>query len=293
MRPTRLLLLLPVIMCFLSCVSSKRYKGMVNEYDTLRVKYMDLMSKNADCNRENKELTRNLNTSRNDNTELLTQIESQNKQIDSLKASYTAALKQLQDLSALSAAQVDSIRRSMEKIGEKDAYIQELQAALKRKDSLTTALVNNLKNALGNINDKDITIKVDRGVVYIDISDKLLFQSGKYEVNEKAKAMLGKVAQVLKNQSDLEFMVEGHTDSLRYRGEILEDNWDLSVKRATSVVRLLQSQYGLNPAKLAAAGRSEYLPVATNTTAEGRAFNRRTRIVILPQLDQIFKLLES
>ena len=155
------------------------------------------------------------------------------------------------------------------------------------------ALVMNLKGAIGNLDDKDINVKVDKGVVYIDISDKMLFKSGKYEITDRAKEVLGKVALVLKNQPDIEFMVEGHTDNVPYKGNnVLLDNWDLSVKRATAVVRVLQDQYGLNPAKMAAAGRSEYNPIADNSTAEGRAANRRTRIVILPQLDQFFKLLE-
>jgi chemotaxis protein MotB len=161
------------------------------------------------------------------------------------------------------------------------------------KDSLNLALVMNLKGAIGNIEDEDINIKVDKGVVYIDISDKLLFKSGSYTITERAKEVLGKVALVLKNQPDIEFMVEGHTDNVPFKGNtILVDNWDLSVKRATTVVRLLQKEYGLDPAKMAAAGRSEYKPVADNETKEGKASNRRTRIVILPQLDQFFKLLE-
>ena len=137
-----------------------------------------------------------------------------------------------------------------------------------------------------------MNIKVDKGVVFIDISDKLLFRSGSYVINDKAKEVLGKVAQVLKNQPELEYMVEGHTDNLSYSKGVLADNWDLSVKRATSVVRVLQKQYGIAPAQLTAAGRSEYVPVADNNSAEGRAANRRTRIVVLPQLDQFFKLLE-
>ena len=155
------------------------------------------------------------------------------------------------------------------------------------------ALVINLKGAIGNLDDEDINIKVDKGVVYIDISDKLLFKSGSFVVTEKANEVLGKVAKVLINQPDIEFMVEGHTDNVPYKvnGNLL-DNWDLSVKRSTSVVRILQNKYGLNPAKIAAAGRSEYLPVDTNDTAEGKAHNRRTHIVILPQLDQFFQLLE-
>ena len=158
---------------------------------------------------------------------------------------------------------------------------------------MNLALVTNLKGAIGNLDDQDINIKVDKGVVYIDISDKLLFKSGSFDVTEKAKVVLGKVALVLKNQPDIEFMVEGHTDNLAFKSTVLLDNWDLSVKRATSIVRILQNQYGLDPTHMAASGRSEYKPVADNSTVEGRAANRRTRIVILPQLDQFFKLLET
>ena len=129
--------------------------------------------------------------------------------------------------------------------------------------------------------------------MYIDISDKLLFKTGKYEVTPQAKVVLGKVATVLKNQPDIEFMVEGHTDNVPYRSGVLLDNWDLSVKRATSVVRILQKEYGLDPAKMAAAGRGEYKPIEDNGSSAGRAANRRTRIVILPMLDQFFKLLEQ
>ncbi len=167
-----------------------------------------------------------------------------------------------------------------------------MQTALARKDSLNLVLVMNLKGAVGSLNDQDINIKVDKGVVYIDISDKMLFRTGKYEVTAQAKTVLGKVAAVLKNQPDIEFMVEGHTDNVPYRSGVLLDNWDLSVKRATSVVRILQNEYGLDPGKMAAAGRGEYNPIVGNTTADNRATNRRTRIVILPQLDQFFKLLE-
>ena len=171
-------------------------------------------------------------------------------------------------------------------------YIQDLQRQMAKKDSLNMALVMNLKGAVGNLEDQDINIKVDKGVVYIDISDKMLFKSGSYDITDRAKEVLGKVALVLKNQPDIEFMVEGHTDNKPFKKGVLLDNWDLSVKRATAVVRILQNQYGLDPAKMAAAGRSEYKPVSTNDTEEGRAANRRTRIIILPQLDQFFKLLE-
>ena len=211
-----------------------------------------------------------------------------NNQIDFLKKNNTQALKQLEDLSVISASQAESIKKSMENIGAKDSYIQTLQQQIAHKDSLNMALVMNLKGAIGNMNDQDINIKVDKGVVYIDISDKLLFKTAKYDVTPQAKTVLGKVATVLKNQPDIEFMVEGHTDNVEYKGGgLVLDNWDLSVKRATSVVRILQKEYGLDPAKMAAAGRGEYNPVSDNTSKEGRASNRRTRIVILPQLGSI------
>jgi chemotaxis protein MotB len=154
------------------------------------------------------------------------------------------------------------------------------------------ALVMNIKGAIGNMQDEDINVKVDKGVVYIDISDKLLFKSGSYDITDRAKEVLGKVALVVKNQPEIEFMVEGHTDNVAFKRGVLIDNWDLSVKRATAVVRILQNQYGLDPARMSASGRSEYKPVASNDTPDGKAANRRTRIIILPQLDQFFKLLE-
>jgi chemotaxis protein MotB len=219
-------------------------------------------------------------------------IADMNKQVDFLKDNNTTVLKHLQDLSVISSSQAESIKKSLENIGAKDAYIVDLQTAMARKDSLNMALVMNLKGAIGNMNDQDINIKVDKGVVYIDISDKMLFKTGKYEVTPQAKEVLGKVAMVLKNQPDIEFMVEGHTDNIPFHSGVLLDNWDLSVKRATAVVRILQNQYGLDPKKMAAAGRGEYSPIMDNSTSDNRAINRRTRIVILPLLDQFFQLLE-
>jgi chemotaxis protein MotB len=191
----------------------------------------------------------------------------------------------------MSAKQAESVKRSLEVINAKDSYISGLQSAMARKDPLNMVLVNNLKSAIGNLNDKDINIKVEKGVVYIDISDKMLFNSGRYTVTDQAKKVLGKVAKVLDAHPEIEFMVEGHTDNVPIHTEGLTDNWDLSVKRATSVIRILQEQYHIKPSRMSAAGRSEYLPIASNTDAAGRALNRRTRIVILPQLDQFFDLL--
>lgn len=281
-----LLLFIPVLL-LTSCVSSKKLKASQARYDELNKSHVELQGDIKNCDNAKAEAERTIARLKND-------LENSNKKIEFLKANNTQALKQLEDLSVISSTQAESIRKSMENIGVKDAYIQDLQASMARKDSLNMALVMNLKGAVGNLDDKDINIKVDKGVVFIDISDKLLFKSGSYTISDKAKTVLEKVALVLKNQPDIEFMVEGHTDNVKLKGNgILKDNWDLSVMRATTVVRMLQNDYGLDPAKIAAAGRSEYLPVADNKTAEGKALNRRTRIVILPQLDQFFKLLET
>ncbi|RYG52569.1 MAG: hypothetical protein EOO01_06335 [Chitinophagaceae bacterium] len=269
-----------------SCVSSKKFKKSQADYAALQTQYSQSQSSLTACNDEKANLQRQKGT-------LETDLANLNKQLDFLKQNNTQALKQLEDLSVISSAQAESIKKSMDNLGAKDSYIQTLQQQMARKDSLNMALVMNLKGAIGNMNDQDINIKVDKGVVYIDISDKLLFKTAKYDITAQAKTVLGKVATVLKNQPDIEFMVEGHTDNIEYKGGgLVLDNWDLSVKRATSVVRILQKEYGLDPAKMAAAGRGEYKPVSDNTSAEGRASNRRTRIVILPQLDQFFKLLE-
>ncbi len=284
------LLVLPLV--FISCVSSKKFKKSQADYAQLQTKYTQLQGDLSTCHNDRNELSRQREKLEEQNAALVAKIADMNRQIDFLKENNTTVLKQLQDLAVLSTSQAESIKKSLENIGAKDAYIQDLQSALSRKDSLNLALVMNLKGAIGNLADEDINIKVDKGVVYIDISDKLLFKTGKYEVTPQAKTVLGKVATVLKSQPDIEFMVEGHTDNVPYRSGVLLDNWDLSVKRATSVVRILQSEYGLDPKKMAAAGRGEYNPLAENSTAENRQANRRTRIVILPQLDQFFKLLE-
>ena len=281
---------LPVLL--FSCVSSKKLKQAQADYVVLQTKYTQLQSDLNNCNDAKNELARQKATLENDKANLNSRIADLNKQIDFLKENNTTVLKQLQNLSVLSSSQAESIKKSLDNLGLKDLFIQDLQSEMARKDSLNLALVMNLKGAIGNLADEDINIKVDKGVVYIDISDKLLFKSGKYEVTPEAKEVLGKVAAVLKNQPDIEFMVEGHTDNVAYRSGVLLDNWDLSTKRATTVVRILQNEYGLDPKKMAAAGRGEYNPITDNSTAEGKAVNRRTRIVILPQLDQFFKLLE-
>jgi chemotaxis protein MotB len=267
----------------ISCVSNKKFERAQTQARITRDSLLGI----------NSNLLADLNTCKDSTNAKDKRIAFLQDQNAILKQNNNQAVRQLQDLSVITSTQAESIRKSLENIGAKDNYIMDLQREMQRKDSLNMALVINLKGAIGNMADEDINIKVDKGVVFIDISDKLLFKSGSYDITPRAKEVLGKVATVLKNQPDLEFMVEGHTDNIPYKRPPLLDNWDLSVKRATAVVRILQNEYGLPPYHITAAGRSEYQPVTTNDTNEGRALNRRTRIVILPQLDQFFKLLET
>lgn len=195
------------------------------------------------------------------------------------------------NLQVLSSKGASNVEKTLESIKEKELKITRLQDALTKKDSITLAIVTSFKREVG-INDPDIEINVEKGVVFISIADKLLFQSGSYNVTTRAKEVLAKVAKVVNSKPDFECMVEGHTDNVPYRKEPLLDNWDLSVKRSTSIIRVLQ-ELGVNPKQLIAAGRAEYVPLVSNDTAENRATNRRTRIVVLPKIDQFYDMIEK
>lgn len=197
------------------------------------------------------------------------------------------------EMAILSTKGAENIEKALESIKEKDLKISRMQDALTRKDSVTLAVVTSLKSAVG-LSDPDIEINVEKGVVFISIADKLLFKSGSYEVSDKAKGVLAKVAKVINDKPDFECMVEGHTDNVPFTGSgILLDNWDLSVKRSTSIVRVLTNSLGVKPSQLIAAGRSSYVPLVDNTTSENKARNRRTRIVVLPKIDQFYEMVEK
>ncbi|MDT0649067.1 OmpA/MotB family protein [Autumnicola edwardsiae] len=255
-----------------SCVSQKKY---------------------AELETKQRETQDQLNTATVKLNSCLDEKERLNSQVSTLNNTNAALLNNVGDLATLSKKEAENLERSLESIKEKDMAIKNMRDAINKKDSVTLALVTSLKGALGNMSDEDIEINVEKGVVYVSISDKLLFESGRYNVTSRAKEVLGKVATVVKNKPDIEFMVEGHTDDNPISSGVIEDNWDLSVKRATSVVRVLQDEFGVEPARMTAAGRSYYIPVATNETAEGRAKNRRTRIVVLPKLDQFYGMIEE
>jgi chemotaxis protein MotB len=268
------------------CVSTKKFKAEQSRYAELDSSYKAVQGELTNCRNSQDENARK-------RAQLETQIEGLNKQVSFLKENNNTMIGQLKDLSVISSSQAESIKKSLDNIGAKDSYIQTLQKEINNKDSLNMALVMNLKGALKDVNDQDIDVKVEKGVVFISISDKMLFKSGSYTVTDKAMSVLGKVAQVLNSKPDMEFLVEGHTDNVPIKNDCILDNWDLSAKRATSVVRILQNQFNIDPKRMTAGGRSEYLPVASNDTPDGKSANRRTRIVILPQLDQFFKLLEK
>lgn len=288
----KFILIVAVCISVSSCVSTKKFDALGKKYEDLSISLTGAQNDLKTCRDDKAALERMKAELERIKSVQEAELKGLNKQIDFMKENNNQALNQLQNLSVISSQQAESIKKSMENLGMKDMFIQDLQSQMARKDSLNMALVMNLKGVVGDLNDTDIDIKVDKGVVFIDISDKLLFKNGSFEVIDNANSVLSKVATVLKNQPTIEFMVEGHTDNNPFKNGVLVDNWDLSVKRATSVVRILQTKYGLDPAKMSAAGRAEFLPVADNSTSKGRAANRRTRIVILPQLDQFFKLLE-
>lgn len=262
-----------------SCVSQK--------------KYSDLEAKHKETQDLLNSATLKLNTCLEDQATAEARLKTLEEQNAFLKANNQDLINNMGNLTTLSTKGAENLEKSLESLKEKDLKIRKLQDAITRRDSVNLALVQSLKGVLGNLDDDDIEISVEKGVVFVSISDKLLFRSGSYTVNAAAKKVLGKVAQVVNNKPDFEFMVEGHTDNVPYRQDVLLDNWDLSTKRATSVVRILENDFKVDPARMTAAGRSYYVPLAPNDNSANRAKNRRTRIVVLPKLDQFYNMIEE
>lgn len=241
---------------------------------------------------ENKKIQDLLNTCTVKLNTCLTEKDAMAGQLDFLKKNNSDLINNMGNLTTLSSKGAENLEKSLESLKEKDLKITRLQDALTKKDSVTLALVTSLKSSVG-INDPDIQVNVEKGVVFISIADKLLFKSGSYVVSDRAKEVLAKVAKVINSKPDFECMVEGHTDNVPIKNAVLVDNWDLSAKRATSIVRVLQDDLGVNPKQLIAAGRSFYVPLADNDTPDNRAKNRRTRIVVLPKIDQFYDMIEK
>ena len=246
----------------------------------------------ADLEAKNKKIQDLLNTTTVKLNTCLTEKDALANQVDFLKKNNSDLINNMGNLTTLTAKGAENLEKSLESLKEKDLKINRLQDALTKKDSVTLALVTSLKREVG-IDDPDININVEKGVVMISIADNLLFKSGSYEVSDKAKGVLAKVAKVINSKPDFECMVEGHTDNVPIKNAILLDNWDLSVKRATSIVRVLHKDLGVSPKQLIPAGRSSYIPLVDNDTPANRAKNRRTRIIIMPKIDQFYDMLEK
>jgi chemotaxis protein MotB len=271
--------LLGIAVLLSSCVSQKKYA----ELEAQQQETQDLLNS----------ATVKLNTCLEEKATADALAKSLADQNDFLKANNQELINNMGDLTTLTAKGAENLEKSLESMREKDLTIRKLQDAVTRRDSVNLSLVQSLKGVLGNLDDEDIEISVEKGVVFVSISDKLLFSTGSYNVTNAAKQVLGKVAQVVNNKPDFDFLVEGHTDNVPYQSGVLLDNWDLSAKRATAVVRILQKEFGVEPARMTAAGRSHYVPLTDNSTATSRAKNRRTRIVVLPKLDQFYSMIEE
>lgn len=272
------LMALASIVFFTSCVSQKKHLALMDKAELCETNLNQIQKEAA-------VLENNLANEKNRN-------KSMEQQMEYFKSTNTDLLARLSDLSVVSKSDAESIKQSLSALNEQNQYIKDLTTSMQRKDSINLVLVMNLKRSLDNFEDEDINIEVKKGVVYVSISDKMLFRSGSYQVSNRAEEVIGKIAKIVNDHKELDILVEGHTDTVPISNECMIDNWDLSVKRATSIVRMMQTKFGVQPTRMTAGGRSEYLPKTTNDNAEGRAKNRRTEIVILPKLDQFFELLE-
>jgi chemotaxis protein MotB len=216
------------------------------------------------------------------------------EQIKYLQADKKNALNQVENLTVLTQSSSDNIKTVIAQLSAKDKYINGVREAMTQKDSLNLAIKYHLtRNLTEGIQDEDIEVNIEKTVVFISISDKLLFKSGSYNVSDGAYTVLEKIAKVINDQPQMEVMIEGHTDTTPIKTVFIKDNWDLSALRATSITRILQYKFGVKPNRLIAAARSQYIPLVENDTPENRAKNRRTKIIIMPKLNQFFDLLEQ
>lgn len=269
-----------------SCVSKKKYVALQGSNETLLNKVDGLNRDLEECRNSKSVLDAQLAGLENKNEHL-------KDQINQLNNTNAALLNNVGQMATLSKQEAVNLEKSLEQIKEQDLRIRSLHDALTKKDSVTLALVVSLKSSLGNLNDTDVVVNVEKSVVFISLSDKMVFTSGSTDISPRAKEVLAKVATVINAKPEMEVLVEGHTDNVPIVKECIKDNWDLSVLRATAITRVLQKDYGVNPARITAGGRAEYVPLVNSDTPEARSTNRRTRIVILPKLDQFYEMVED
>ncbi len=282
-----------------SCVAKKKLTALQSQYDKAQADLVKCGDNVQDYKDKLERMTKLQQESEAQKNATLTTVQQRDQQINDLK-DQVADLRKLRDkqveqvgnLTVLSKAANDNIDKTLSQLATKDKYINLLQAARTKADSINLALAVNLKSVLSQgLDDQDVEVKVDKTVVMVNISDKMLFSTGSSRISSNANAVLNKIAQIVKSRPDLDVMVEGYTDNVSIKTDCIDDNWDLSVKRATSVVRALQQNFGIDPNKLIAAGRGEFNALTSNDTSENRAKNRRTRIILMPKIDQFYDLL--
>ncbi|MGH1436185.1 MAG: OmpA/MotB family protein [Lewinella sp.] len=287
-----LLVMFAVLPLLISCVSKKQYDALQAELDAAA-------KMEEQCAVDISRLSNQFNTCEQERVRLTALLEGRSAQIQQLQdyvkdiqAQRDLTAAQLSNLTVLSQSANNNVSETLSQLDGKDKYIRMLQLAKTKADSINLALAVNLKGVLAKgIEDDDVEIQVDKTVVFINLSDKMLYESGSYNITARATEVLGKIAQIVQSRPDMEIMVEGYTDNVPISSACVKDNWDLSVLRATSVARALQLNHGVDPNRLIAAGRGQYNALASNDTAAGRSTNRRTRIIILPKLNQFYDLL--
>ncbi len=255
-----------------SCVSKKKYNLLLDDYNTAKV---DL----AESRAYNKSLDTMLEEAKANNAQL-------KDNLVALQGSLNQSLQQNTQGNV-------NISKLVDEINASNKYIKELIAAKNRSDSLNMVLTNNLTRSLSRDELRDVDVKVLKGVVYISLADNMLFRTGSYEVSDRAMETLSKIARIIKDYKDYDVMVECNTDNVPISRTNIRNNWDWSALRASSVVQVLQHKFGVDPARLSAAGHGEYRPIADNDTDSGRQRNRRTEIIITPNLDQFMDLIEQ
>lgn len=250
-------------------------------------KYLD------NCQRENKELSENYNTTREQLAASQARVTSLEEQLAQQKRDYAALQKSLDKSLSNSSANNVNISKLVDQINESNQYIRHLVEVKSKSDSLNMVLTNNLTRSLSREELKEVDVRVLKGVVYISLADNMLYKSGSYEINDRAAETLSKIAKIIMDYQDYDVLVEGNTDNVPINRENIRNNWDLSCLRASSVVQYLQTHYGVNPKRLTAGGRGEFNPIATNATELGKQRNRRTQIIITPKLDQFMDLIDK
>ncbi|MDR0231329.1 MAG: flagellar motor protein MotB [Dysgonamonadaceae bacterium] len=275
----KLLLILAVGIALTSCVSSRRFNRLNTEHNQLRTDFQESQMLLTRCNTNVVNLEDRLAEARKNNENLRTTLNN---------------LQNSLDLSLTQGTQSNvNIARLVDEINASNRFIQHLVQAKNRSDSLNLVMVTNLTRSLTREEMQGLDIQVLRGVVYISLADNMLFDSGSFEIRNQAGETLSKIAKIILDYREYSVLVEGNTDDVPISRTNIRNNWDLSVLRGSSVVQALQNNYGVDPKRLTAAGRGEYNPIASNNTPDGRARNRRTQIIITPELNQFLELIEQ